>query len=262
MQAIDFTRNSLTYSGYCAGDKSRELVLLLHGFPQSAYEWRRQIDLLAAQGYYAVAPDGRGTATHIRPAKLSEYTMDKLLGDVIAIADHCNADTFHLAGHDWGGAIAWQFAANFPHRLKTLSVLSTPHPHAFRNALGDNKCDQAQRSDYMEWFRGDTIEDELLADNASPLREFFTMAGINEEDIPIYFKVFRERSALTGALNWYRAADPADARPLAPITVPTLYVYGTEDPALGIEAARASADFCRGYYKYVELEGAGHWLPE
>ncbi len=254
--------NSLNYDGFHAGDRKNDMVLLLHGFPQSAYEWRLLLPRLAEKGYYAVAPNGRGTSACLRPDKQSEYAMDKLLGDVTAIADYQGAETFHLVGHDWGGAVAWQFAARFPDRLKTLSILSTPHPVAFNNALHDKSCDQSEKSRYMEWFRGDTIEDELLSDDAGGLQNFLSMAGISEDDIPVYFDIFKERAALTGSLNWYREADPADGHLQSAITVPTLYIYGTEDLALGIEAARASAEFCKGYYEYVEIDGAGHWLPE
>src|SRR5207244_639881 len=101
-----------------------ELVLLLHGFPQTSFSWRNQLVALAVAGYRAVAPDQRGYSPGARPADVGEYRVERLVGDVLGFADALGVERFHLVGHDWGGAVAWQVAGRHPERLLTLTSLS------------------------------------------------------------------------------------------------------------------------------------------
>src|SRR5204862_4250262 len=111
-----------------AGPPEGELVLLLHGFPQSRHTWRDQVPALGAAGYRAVAPDGRGYSPGVRPdpADLAAYGIDRLVADVLDLADALGAATFHLVGHDWGGQIAWCVASRHPARVTSLTVLPRP----------------------------------------------------------------------------------------------------------------------------------------
>ncbi|MGH9248466.1 MAG: alpha/beta fold hydrolase, partial [Acidimicrobiales bacterium] len=119
-----------TFDALADGPEDGELVLLLHGFPQTSAAWRDQVAALAAAGYRAVAPDQRGYSPRARPTELAAYAMPELVGDVIGFADVLGAERFHLVGHDWGGAVAWQVAGRHPERLHTLAAVSTPHPEA------------------------------------------------------------------------------------------------------------------------------------
>jgi pimeloyl-ACP methyl ester carboxylesterase len=237
-------------------------VLLLHGFPQTAHSWRRVIPELARAGYRAVAPHLRGISPGARPAQREAYATEPLVADVIAIADALGAQRFHLVGHDWGGALAWQVAARHPDRLRSLCVASTPHPLAFRRALDDPATDQAQRSGYMAVFRTEGAgEDMWLGRGEQGLREIYAAAGLSEEEAAPCVAAFSDRSALTAFLNWYRAGDPADPT-AAPVRTPALYVWSTGDPALGREAAEWTRDYALGGYRFEVLEGIDHWIPE
>ena len=266
MTAIDrltLPVGGLTFDALAAGPADGEVVLLLHGFPQTSHAWRRQVGTLAAAGYRAVAPDQRGYSPGARPTEVEAYRNEHLVADVLGLADALGTERFHLVGHDWGGAVAWQVAGRHPDRVRTLTVLSTPHPRAFVQALsGELGGDQAQRSSYMALFRADGAEHDLLREDASGLRFVFGASGLAEADAEPYLRALSTPEALGAALNWYRAADGSMVKGLGPITTPTLYVWSTEDSALGREAAEATAAFVEGPYRFEVLEGVSHWIPD
>ena len=121
----------LSFDAFIAGPSSGEPVMLLHGFPNTNYQWREQIVALAEAGFSVIAPNQRGYSSGARPIGIESYTSEKLVEDVRQIADALNWETFHLAGHDWGAFIAWEFAGKYPSRLRTLIPISVPHPEAF-----------------------------------------------------------------------------------------------------------------------------------
>jgi pimeloyl-ACP methyl ester carboxylesterase len=252
-----------TFAALVDGPEGGELVLLLHGFPQTSASWREQITALGAARYRAVAPDQRGYSPRARPIELAAYAMPELVGDVIGFADALGAERFHLVGHDWGGAVAWQVAGRHPDRLHTLAVVSTPHPEALRRAYrGDLGGDQAQRSGYMTFFRQPDSQDRMLENDAAVFRLLFAGSGMPEGREQPYIEALGTPQALGAALNWYRAASVDDPDGLGPITTPTLYVWSTDDVALGTEAAQATAQCVEGPYRFAVLEGVSHWIAE
>jgi pimeloyl-ACP methyl ester carboxylesterase len=260
MERITLTlANGAVHEALAAGPEGGELVLLLHGFPETSFEWRAVLPALATAGYRAVAPDQRGYTPGARYDDLAEYHVDHLAADVARFADALGAERFHLVGHDWGGFVAWYAAGRFPMRVRTLSVVSTPHPGAFVAAYhGDT--DQRERSAYMDWFRTPDAEAAFLADDAAMLRAAYQ--GHSGEGADEYARVFSadRGAALTGGLNWYRANDFTDDS--GPITVPTLYVWSDDDVALGRDAAEATGSFVEGPYRFEVLPGISHWVPE
>jgi pimeloyl-ACP methyl ester carboxylesterase len=237
-------------------------VLLLHGFPQTSWSWRHQLQALGDAGYRAVAPDQRGYSPGARPEEVERYAIPALVGDVIAIADELGAHRFHLVGHDWGAAVAWQVAGRHPDRLKTLTILSVPHPAAFGRALqGEGGADQSSRSSYIDVFRSDDAAAMFTQNGGEGLRNMFAMTGLTE-DIDPYVDTLMQPGAMQAALNWYKAATLTDAGELGPITIPTLFVWSTEDPALGPDAARWTAEYVEGPYRFEVFEGVGHWIAE
>jgi pimeloyl-ACP methyl ester carboxylesterase len=255
----------LTFDAFVDGPPDGEPVLLLHGFPQSAASWRRVQPALAEAGYFVVAPDLRGYSPDARPTDAAAYAMENLVADVLGFADYYGWNTFHLVGHDWGGALAWHVAGRHGDRLRTLTAVSTPHPAAFLQAKHGPSADgddQASKSKYMDDFRSPGFEDLLMAEDRGLLRLMVLGAGMDEESAEASLARFTTTEEVVGALNWYRGAEPADAAGMGPVTVPTLYLWSTDDIALGRTAAEATESCVDGPYRFVVLDGISHWIPE
>jgi pimeloyl-ACP methyl ester carboxylesterase len=259
MESLELAVGPYTYTALADGPPDGDLVLLLHGFPETSYEWRAQLAALGAAGYRAVAPDQRGYAAGARPTDLAEYHVDRLVADVIGFGDALGADRFHLVGHDWGGFVAWYAGGRHSDRLRTLTVVSTPHPTPFRAAFAAGG-DQRERSGYMTWFRSAEAEATFLADDGALLGAIYSEHPADAA--AEYRRVFTaaDGAALTGGLNWYRAND--FRAPIGPITAPTMYVWSTDDVALGREAAEGTEAEVAGPYRFEVLEGVSHWIPE
>lgn len=262
MERLELAVGDRVFDARADGPADGELVLLLHGFPQTSLAWRHQLAALGAAGYRAVAPDQRGYSPRARPVEVEEYGGDRLVGDVLGFADALGVGRFHLVGHDWGGAIAWQVGGRHPERLRTLTSVSTPHPRAFRSAIEDEDSDQADRSSYVLFFRSPEAEPFFLDDDAATLRTLYSASGLDEGAAAEYLRVLTEPGALTAALNWYRAADLGMVEGLGPILTPTLYVWSTNDPALGRDAAEATGEHVDGPYRFEVLDGVTHWIGE
>ncbi len=258
LRSIQLSVGGLRFTGLEAGPRDGELVLLLHGFPQFADSWIPLMRLLAAAGLRVVAMDQRGYTPGARPAGVAAYTIDRLVEDTLGFAEELGAARFHLVGHDWGGLVAWTLAASFPERLLTVSVVSTPHIDAFQEALRSS-LDQMNRSKYILLFklpRG-VPEGMLLAGNARALRKAYA-GKVSQPQVAANVRRMREGGTLTAALNWYRAL-PVGLR-IGPVTVPTIYIWGDQDQALGEAAALGTARYCTGEYQFYRLTGRSHWL--
>jgi pimeloyl-ACP methyl ester carboxylesterase len=260
---IEIPIGEMTFVGRAAGPVDGRLVLFLHGFPQTSWSWRHQLDALGDRGYRAVAFDQRGYSPGARPEGLEHYRMDHLIADVVAVADYFGGHRFDLVGHDWGGAVAWQVGGRYSDRLRSLTVVSTPHPRALTTALRSDDADQASRSSYMDFFRQpDVPEQAFLADNGNGLRNLFLSSGLDAGEVEEYVRVLTQPYAMTAALNWYRAASIGDVTGMGEVTAPTLYVWSTNDVALGREAAEATAEHVAGPYRFEVLEDISHWIAE
>ncbi len=252
----------LTFDVTVAGPDDGPVVILLHGFPQTSWCWRRQLPVLADAGFRVLAPDQRGYSPGARPEGAAAYHSELLCADVLGLADGVGADTFHVVGHDWGASIAWQLAGRHGERLRSLTALSVPHPLAFAAARASAATDQQQRSSYFPMFAAEGSEEGMLANDAAGLRLIYLGSGLSEEESAPYLEALGTPAALRAALNWYRAAGAHLIRGLGPITAPTLHVWSTEDPALGRDGAEATADHVEGPYRFEVLDGVDHWIPE
>lgn len=255
------TVRGLVFDLVALGPQDAEVVVLLHGFPQSSHEWRGVWPRLVEAGYRVVAPDQRGSSPGARPAGVAAYRMPELVGDVLGLLDALGVERAHVVGHDWGAGVAWQVGARHPDRVRTLTAVSVPHPVALSDALRSDP-DQRERSQYMRLFQQEgRAEEVLLRDDAARLRRFLDGAGAGA-DVEHCVRRMREPGALTACLSWYRAADRSVLDGLPPVTVPTLYVWSDGDLALGETAARATAAHVAGPYRFEVLTGVSHWIPE
>lgn len=251
----------LTFDALADGPVDGELVLLLHGFPQSAGEWAAQLRALAAAGFRAVAPDQRGYSPGARPEGVDAYRIELLVDDVLGMATDLGAERFHLVGHDWGAIVAWHLAAAAPERLRSLTIVSVPHPSAFSAALNDPTCDQAERSAYFDMLRAPEAAETFVGNDAAGLRGAFEASGLAGHDMSRHVEVLTRPGAMDAACNWYRAFDFHHAT-LAPITVPTLFVWSDDDVALGRRGAELTEQHVTAPYRFEVLEGESHWIPE
>jgi pimeloyl-ACP methyl ester carboxylesterase len=255
----------LTFDALVAGEIGAPLVLLLHGFPESMHMWRAQLNALADMGYRAIAPNQRGYSKGARPDPRdpSRYHIDRLTEDAMAIVAACGYGDkrFHLVGHDWGGAIGWALADRAAERIASLTVLSRPHPNAFNRALEMPDGDQAHRSRHHTAFLELDAADKLLADDAKWLRKVLAAAGVPNVAIEQHLSVLGNKDAMEAALAWYRARG-AIRTPLGPTRVPTLYIWGDTDETVGRAAAEGTIDFIAAPYRFVELQGVGHFAAE
>ncbi|QTZ90670.1 alpha/beta fold hydrolase [Streptomyces auratus] len=251
-----------TYDALACGPADGEFVLLLHGWPEFADSWSEVLPALGTAGYRAVAVDQRGYSPRARPPRIADYAVPELVADALAFADSQGADRFHLVSHDWGGMVAWALAGAHPERLKSLTVLATPHPDALNRAAATDAT-QHDRLDYVRFFRRDdgAAESALLADDAARLRAAYA-GKVPDALVDGNVRRLSAPGALTATLNWYRAPESVISIPAGRISVPTLFLWGSEDTALGRGAAESTGEWVDGPYRFEALEGASHWLPE
>ena len=227
---------------YVTAGKGR-LIMFLHGFPEFWYEWKNQLAEFG-RDYQAVAPDMRGYNLSSKPAEVEQYRMKYLINDVRALAEHLGHKRFILVAHDWGGGVAWPFAMRHPEYLEKLVIINAVHPIIFMRELRDNPAQQ-KASQYILVYRTPGAEEILSRNNyalpASNLLEDGLKQGyFTEEDKKAYIEAWSQPGALTGGLNYYRAAhlgsftgesdnilsaDPS----LFTVKVPTLVVWGERD---------------------------------
>jgi pimeloyl-ACP methyl ester carboxylesterase len=186
-----------------------------------------------------------------------------LVSDVTLVAASLGAPTFHLVGHDWGGAVAWVTASLYPKLVSTLTVLSTPHPDALSAGIADPMNPQHGASNYMIGFRAPGSQNRILANGLNGFKALFTLGGggIPSKDIAAYARILGTPMALGAAIDWYRAT-PLPSPRIGPVHVPTLYLWGSEDSVFLRSTAEASAKYVTGPYTFCTLAGKGHWLPE
>ncbi|GGN00528.1 alpha/beta hydrolase [Terrabacter tumescens] len=251
-----FSRDGLRFDVTDEGPVDGDVVVLLHGFPTDRTSWDRVAARLHEAGLRTLAPDQRGYSPGARPAGEDAYRLDELVADVLALIDASGRERVHLVGHDWGGALAWLVAGNHPTRIASLTVLSTPHPAAMSRAWRRG-LDQKRRSWYMAAFQVPWVPERALAAGFNSL---MARSGLPLEDSRRYAARLARPDALTGPVNWYRAARHSGVGAHR-VEVPTTYVWGSRDAFLGRTAAELTREHVGADYELIELD-AGHWLPE
>jgi pimeloyl-ACP methyl ester carboxylesterase len=263
VHAIEIPTRGFVFDALEAGPRTGDPVVFLHGFPQTSHCWHRILPIVADAGYHVLAPDQRGYSPRARPQPVDAYRRDELVEDVLAFADFMGADRVHVVGHDWGALVAWQLAGRRSERIRSVTALSVPHPRAMFQAVQPGSVsDQRQRSSYVELFRAEGSELGMLANEATGLRLVYVGAGLSEAEAAPYLEAVGNVETLRAALNWYRAARLIDIEGLGPVTVPVLFVWSTNDPAISREAAMGCGEYVDGPFRSEVLEGVSHWIPE
>lgn len=248
-----------------SGPPDGQLLVLLHGFPEFWYGWRRQIAPLAQAGFRVVAPDQRGYNLSDKPPDLEAYRLEECARDAANLVKALGRERAAVVGHDWGGLVAWQLGITRPDLVEKLVILNAPHPRVVQRTI---PLDPPQwlHSSYVLFFQLTGLAEAILRANdwqllVEAMRKTSRPGTFRDEDIEQYRRAWWRKGAMTAMLNWYRAnfrlppSIPGDARVAAPV----LMLWGAKDTALGRELAQPSISFCeRG--ELVFFEGATHWL--
>lgn len=254
--------NQLEFDCLISGNEDHELVILLHGFPESSYVFRNMIEDLASQGYYCIAPNMRGYSSNARPKRKRNYEIKYLVSDVLELAKSVNKERFHLIGHDWGSAIGWQVVHDYPELIISWTGISVPHPQSFFEAIL-NDPDQKKKSKYIRLFQLPFLPElKIKSKNFKLLRDLWNEQS--DDEIENYISILKEPGALTAMLNYYRAGYKVIKRArtekiMGDINTPTLFIWGNRDVAVGRIAVDGSHKFIKGDYTFLALNG-GHWL--
>jgi pimeloyl-ACP methyl ester carboxylesterase len=248
-----------------AGPPGARPVLLLHGFPEFWWGWRRQIAPLAASGRRVVVPDLRGYNLSGKPRGIRAYGLDRLSDDLRGLLDDLGPEPADVVGHDWGGAVAWWGALRFPERIARLALLNIPHPHVLRQFLIHDR-EQRRRSRYMlyfqlPWWPERRIREADFRAYRSIFKRSSRSGTFSPGELEVYAGAARRPGALTAMLHWYRAAlwCPPRRPSHRLVEPPVRLIWGEDDVALGADMARASLARCR-QAELTFLSGAGHWV--
>lgn len=248
------------------------LVLLLHGFPETWWSWRHQIDPIVAAGFRVVAPDQRGYADS---DKRGPFDIDTLAADACALVDHVAPQEKRaiVVGHDWGGAVSWQLAATRPEHCTRLVVMNCPHPAMMMRALR-SKWSQVKKSWYMFFFQLPILPERfLLHDVERRLPKMFRAMAVdrtrfsNEEMAPIVEAV-KKPGAAKAMIGWYRSAirrgllRPGLAQKIPRIDAPTLLLWAMEDKALGFDDLVPGTERFVSNLRIDTIPGCGHFVQQ
>ena len=262
LSTLKINIQDLVFDCRTAGDTNNKLILLLHGFPESSYMWKKLMEDISKEGFYCVAPNLRGYSKDACPKGKKHYSIDKLAKDVVDIADALGRSTFHLVGHDWGAAIGWQVVHDYSDRILSWSGISVPHLQAFGKAIV-NDPEQKKMSEYIRMFQFPFIpEMKIRKDNFKVFKMLWSES--EPEEVEAYLDIFKHSKQLTAALNYYRSnykllKKAAKEQILGDIHVPTLFIWGKNDVAIGAYSVNEGHQYVKGDYEYLELD-AGHWL--
>jgi len=251
------------------GDEGDPLVVMLHGFPDYWYTWRHQMAALE-DDFRVVAIDLRGYNLSDKPQGVDQYRMRLLTGDVAAVIRHFGREKAIIVGHDWGGAIAWQFAMNMPQMTEKLIVCNIPHPTGLMRELSGS-AEQRDRSTYAARFQEEGAHERLTAEG---LAGWVTDPAARAK----YIEAF-ERSDFEAMLNYYKAnfprprpADSADGPPTPASTAlptparkvqaPVLMIHGLADPVFVPAALNDTWLWVEKDLTMVTLPGVGHFVQQ
>lgn len=247
-----------------AGPKEGPVVVLLHGFPEFWYGWRKQIEPLASAGFRVIVPDQRGYNFSSKPPGVASYAITELVSDVIAISVQLGKERIFLAGHDWGAAVAWSAAILHPERIAKLAVLNVPHPSVMRRYIF-TRFRQTRRSWYMFFFQLPWLPEAFFSAldfrmGTNALFRSSRPGTFSSDDLAQYRAAWSQPGAITAMIHWYRAAFRHRAKFSDRIVrVPTRILWGQRDAFLLAEMARESLQYCT-QAELILFPEASHWL--
>jgi len=252
--------NSIHLHTVLAGPENGQPVFLLHGFPDAWFGWQSQIEALADAGFRVIAPDQRGYNLSDKPQGIACYTMPLLVDDILGLADGLGFDRFNLAGHDFGAMVAWNLAMDHPERIKKLAIANVPHPFVMRNYLR-SQPKQMLKSWYALFFQIPKLPEQVVKLNNWRFLISAMPDEFSKEEQDRYREAWKQPGAMTGMINWYRALMQKSFQTMetSNIKVPTLILWGKQDPHISYEMAQLSIDLC-DEGELITFDDASHWV--
>ena len=243
-----------------------ELVILLHGWPEFWYCWRKQIPELAKH-FHVVAPDLRGYNESDKPKGVAAYSIENVTKDVTELIKVLGYQKATIISHDWGGAVGWQLGMEHPEVVNKLIIMNSPHPSIMRKHLAENPM-QKKRSAYMLFFQIPFLPELFLRLTLKKtLTESFrgwahNKNAFTDEDIAQYVEAMKKPDALTSSLNWYRAAYRGRGKggSKKTVSVPTLIIWGENDKALGKELTYDMDKYFNAPFVIKYISKCSHWV--
>jgi epoxide hydrolase 4 len=245
-----------------------ELVILLHGFPEFWYGWRKQIPVLSKK-YRVVAPDMRGYNLSDKPQSVKDYKIDILAKDIAELIKALGEEKAIVVAHDWGGAVAWVVATQYPELVSKLALLNIPHPAEMKKALMGFNMAQWLKSYYIFLFQLPGLPERFIGRD---LKSFFTKAftnfapkgkpsSITDAEIDKYVKAYSQPGMLKGAINYYRATfrQLGGLHITGKLKMPVLMIWGEQDKALGKELTYNTKAYCENL-EIIYDPASGHFI--
>ncbi|RZG73135.1 alpha/beta fold hydrolase [Acinetobacter sp. WCHAc060025] len=253
-----YQREGLSFDVIDSGPLDGQVFVLLHGFPETNKSWQETSEILNAQGYRTFAVNQRGYSLGAQPTSRRDYRGSALLEDVNALLDIIQQPVY-LVGHDWGAVVAWDVAQRYPEKIKHLITISVPHKAAFMKAMLTSN--QLFKSYYMGLFQLPKIP-ELLFEKVPQIGlALLKDSGMTEQQLKDFQQEIVNEKRLSTALNWYRGLPfSSNKNLLKPITVPTLFIWGKHDSAIGPKGVEYNKNYVHAPYKEVIMD-ATHWIP-
>lgn len=247
-----------------AGPADGPLVILLHGYPEFWWGWKEQIARLARRGFHVVVPDQRGYNASDKPREVAAYRPRELTADIVGLIDHFGGKA-NLAGHDWGGFVAWRVAIEHPKKVRRLVIFNMGHPAAF-----DDLKQLRNQPEGTSWYRT-FFQLPVVPETTGRMGNWYMLVKslndssrpgtFDDEELAHYRYAWDRDGAMRTMINWYRAGyrypDNLDGDLM--VQVPTLIIWGSKDGFVPVELAALSANHCRKA-EVVELGTAGHWV--
>jgi pimeloyl-ACP methyl ester carboxylesterase len=243
-----------------AGPDDGEPIFLLHGFPDAWFGWEAQIGPLADAGFRVIVPDQRGYNLSDKPNGVASYQMATLVADILGLADALGYERFHLAGHDFGAIVSWTLAMRHQQRLERLAIANVPHPAVMQKYLRSSPS-QMLKSWYGLFFQLPGLPERVVKINNWQFLIAAMPDALTPQERDRYREAWGQPGAMTSMINWYRALlrQSRKSSGSGNIQIPTLVVWGRQDPHISYEMAPLSVEQCEDS-RFVTFDDAGHWV--
>lgn len=254
----EYQREGLHFDVIDSGPLDGQIFVLLHGFPETNKSWQETAQILNQAGYRTFAVNQRGYSLMAQPSKRRDYRSSALVEDVNALLDLI-AQPVYLVGHDWGAVVAWDVAQRYPEKIKHLITISVPHKAAYiRSMLMSN---QLLKSYYMGLFQLPKIPELLFEKFPKIGLGLLKNTGMTEQQLQDFQQDIVTEKRLSPALNWYRGIPfSSNKNLLKAVTVPTLFIWGKHDAAIGYKSVELNHQYIDAPYKEIIMD-ATHWIP-